>query len=80
MNPLIPGTGDMLLAFAVTLNVVLVIAALVTLAMAADKRGWLSAAVLILFVPLVGPIVSIIASRARRSSGSHPERETATVS
>lgn len=76
MNPLIPGAGDVLLVFALVLNTVLVIAALISLARAADKRRWLSTVLLIVLVPFAGPIVALIATRARRVTPAASSRST----
>ncbi len=66
MNPLIPGVSDVLWACAVIVNTLLVIAALIGLRRATDKRGWLSAVLLVVFVPFVGPVVSLVTTRGRR--------------
>ena len=65
MNPLIPAVSDVLWALAFTLNFVLVVAALVSLTRAADKRGWISTVLLIVIVPIAGPIASLITTRRR---------------
>lgn len=81
MNPLIPEVSDVLLAFAVTLNTILAIAALVALARDADNRRWVPEVLLIVFVPIVGSIVSLIATRRRRvASARSSESDTVLVS
>ena len=72
MNPLVPGISDVLWASAVILNTGLVIAALISLARAADQRRRLSTILLILFVPIVGPIVALIATRRSRDAATRP--------
>lgn len=65
MNPLVPAVTDVLIATAVVLNSVLVMAALIMLALTADRQRWLSRLLLIVFVPFIGPVVSLLAARAR---------------
>ena len=69
MNPLVPATSDVFWAVAVTLNFILIVAALVALAMSSDKRRWVSQVLLIVFVPVAGPVVSLIATRRRAIAG-----------
>jgi hypothetical protein len=63
MNPLIPGPGDTIFALVALANLVLVIAAITVLVRAADKRRWLPKLLLIVLVPIAGPIVAIVTSR-----------------
>lgn len=72
MNPLIPAAGDVLWASAIVLDAVLVIAALISLGRTSDKRGWLSMLLLIVFVPFVGPVVSLISTHRRRVASARP--------
>jgi len=76
INPLVPAVSDVLWALAFTLNFVLVVAALVSLARAADKRGWISTVLLIVLVPIAGPIVSLIATRWRGGPVGLSESDT----
>jgi len=76
MNPLIPSPGDVLWASAAILNAVLMIAALISLARAADKRRWLPTLLLIVFVPFAGPVTALVMTQAsaRRATGhSNPK-------
>jgi hypothetical protein len=68
MNPLIPGPIDIALSIAVIVNLVLVVAALVSLARSRGYRGKLLAVLLIVLLPLVGPVVSLLSTRAWRAS------------
>jgi hypothetical protein len=67
MNPLVPAISDVFWAVAVTLNFILVVVALISLATGADKRRWISMVLLIVFVPVAGPVFSLIATRRRHS-------------
>ena len=67
MNPLVPSISDVFWAVAVILNCILVVAALVSLAISADKRRWISMVLLIVFVPVAGPVASLIATRRRHA-------------
>lgn len=78
MNPLIPAVSDVLWALAFVLNFVLVVAALVFLTRDPDKRGRFSTVLLIVLIPIAGPIASLIATRQRRVTDARlPERDTA---
>ncbi|GAB3142464.1 hypothetical protein [Marisediminicola antarctica] len=68
MNPLIPAVSDVLWALVFILNLVLVVVALVSLARDNDKRGWVTTVLMIFILPIVGPIVSLIAARLRRAT------------
>ncbi|MFV0374448.1 hypothetical protein [Microbacterium sp.] len=74
MNPLVPTGVDVLLASAVVLHTVLVLAALVALALSADKRRWPSTVLLVALFPFAGPVIALIALRRRRH---HPLAEIA---
>ena len=66
MNPLIPAGTDLVWAILVTLHTVLALAALIFLTLSPGKKGWIGTVLFIVFVPVVGPLVSLIASlRAR---------------
>ncbi len=67
MNPLVPGVADAVLAVAATVNLALVIIALVSLARSADRRHRVLLALVIVLVPFVGPI-ACLAAAARLSS------------
>jgi hypothetical protein len=67
MNPLVPAISDVFWAVAFTLNLILVVAALVSLAISADKRRWVSLVLLTVFVPIAGPVVSLVATRRRHA-------------
>lgn len=71
MNPLVPEFSDVLWASALILNAILVVAALVALPRVGDKRRWLSVVLLILIVPIVGPIASLVATRRGRVAQKH---------
>ena len=66
MNPLVPEITDVFWAFSVTLNTVLAITALFFRLRDSNKRQLLSAVLIILFVPIVGSIVSLIVTKRRR--------------
>lgn len=70
MNPLIPSGADIAWLVAVVVNLVLVVAALVSLARTGDKRHWLTLVLAILLLPYLGPIVSLRITRSRRTSSS----------
>lgn len=73
MSPLVPTATDGVFAVAALLNAILVLTAIAHL-VRFPRRGWLAELLLVLFVPLVGPAVSIVASRhattERTSSGA----------
>jgi hypothetical protein len=71
MSPLVPTAFDVIWAVAVTLHVILVVAALISLSRAADTTKRFGTVLFIVFVPFVGPILSLI---AHRSAPSRPER------
>ncbi|MFT4156496.1 MAG: hypothetical protein QM630_00985 [Microbacterium sp.] len=80
MNPLIPGASDVLWASAVILNALLVVAALITLARATDKRRWLSTLLFIVFVPFVGPIMAIMTAHGSKLKATRAsESDTASA-
>lgn len=66
MNPLIPSASDVVLAIAVTVHLVLMIVALIQLARTAGKKSWFGTVVFIVLVPVIGPIVSMMATRRDR--------------
>lgn len=66
MNPLIPAISDDLWAIAITVNLALMVAALVSLANSADKRHWTSLLLIIVFAPIMGPVISLIVTHQRR--------------
>ncbi|MFE7843836.1 hypothetical protein ACFUTX_01425 [Microbacterium sp. NPDC057407] len=70
MNPLLPSATDVALASLVVLNTVLVVVALVALLRAKDKRRWLSTLLLIVLVPIAGPIVALVATRPASAGSS----------
>lgn len=74
MNPLIPGAGDIALASLVIVNTILVIAALIMLARSTNRPHVVSTVLLILLVPVVGPIVASVAIRRRRGTATSAER------
>jgi hypothetical protein len=66
VNPLIPGPADIALATLVVFNAVLVVAAVVSLASLGEDRRRLSMLLLIILVPIAGPVVSLISTRSLR--------------
>jgi hypothetical protein len=65
MNPLIPGVGDVLWAILAFAHAVLAIVALVSMVRAADRRRWWASVLLILFLPVIGPILVLVDTRTR---------------
>lgn len=81
MNPLIPQPSDILWSVAVVVNTILVIMALISLAKADDKRRWLLAVLLIVFLPIVGPLASLAETRGWRIAPvGRPKRDAAHTS
>lgn len=68
MNPLIPGPFDIAWTVAVIVNLALVVAALVSLVRSRGYRGKLLSVLLIVLVPLVGPVVSLVSTRRWQTS------------
>ena len=67
MNPLIPSGSDVLWALLFVLHVALVTVALVTLAKSARKQLRLLLALVVVLVPLVGPVAYLVAERSSRA-------------
>lgn len=68
MNPLIPEPIDIAWTVAVIVNLALVVAALVSLVRSRGYRGKLLAVLLIVLLPLVGPVLSLVSTRGWRTS------------
>lgn len=78
MNPLVPGAGDIALALVVIVHASLAIAALVALILSRLRSGRILLAALAMLMPIVGPVLALIASRRPRvaaeqlrDSGAH---------
>lgn len=69
MNPLVPAGTDIVWAALVTLHALLALAALITLALSHDRKGWIGTALFIVLVPFIGPVVALIAARRSRMGG-----------
>ena len=68
MNPLVPTALDVVFSLVTTVHIVLAVLALISFARSRAKQGGLGTILLIVFVPIAGPIVSLyVHTKARKN-------------
>ena len=68
VNPLVPTALDVAFSLVTTVHIVLAVLALIGFARSRAKQGGLGTILLIVFVPIAGPIVSLYVHRKARKS------------